>query len=120
VEWSDNEGVFLKFRFRGDQEIDDVRGNVLRTDRTDVFQDSVVQEEIGETKWLKDTYLQLRAVALISLLRISGKPRAEVAVITLENFSTNQEYLEIKFILEKKRAKTKRALSPLFCGARSY
>ena len=84
-----------------------VRGNVLRTDRTDVIQDSEIQEAIENARRIKDPYFQLRAVAVLSLLRISGKRRGEVAIIPLDNFSVKPEYLEVKFILEKKRTKTK-------------
>jgi site-specific recombinase XerD len=84
-----------------------VRGNTLRIDRTDVIQDSEIQEAIENARRIEDHYFQLRAVAVLSLLRISGKRRGEVAIISLDNFSVNSEYLKVNFILEKKRAKTK-------------
>lgn len=82
-----------------------VRGNLLRTERIGVIKDAEMTEAIENARQIKDPYFQLRAVAVLSLLRLSGKRRGEIAVIPLENF-VEQDYLEVTFILEKKRTKT--------------
>jgi hypothetical protein len=84
-----------------------VRGNILRTERTGVIKSSELSEAIENAQQITNVYFQLRAVAVISLFRLSGKRRGEVAIIPLENFEEEQGYLAVKFILEKKRSKTK-------------
>ena len=84
-----------------------VRGNILRTDRTGVIKPTELGEAIENARQLQDIYFQLRAVAVLSLLRLSGKRRAEIAIIPLENFVVTEKYLEVTFILKKKRKKTK-------------
>lgn len=74
-----------------------------RYDRTDVIQPSEMQEAIENARQIPDIYFQLRAVAVLSLLRLSGKRRGEIAMIPLDNFNKEQDYLAVKFILEKKR-----------------
>lgn len=74
-----------------------------RYDRTDVISNSEMQEAIENARQIKDVYFQLRAVAVISLFRLSGKRRGEIAMIPLDNFTEEQGYLVVKFLLEKKR-----------------
>jgi len=65
----------------------------------------------------------LRALAVLSLLRLSGKRRTEIAWIPLENFKVEKDLLTITFTLEKKKRKhkkcpacsTKNSSTSLFC-----
>ena len=74
-----------------------------RADRTNVITDAELEEALRNAENIDNTYFRLRAKAVISLIRLSGKRRGEIAMIPLDNFKINKPYLEVIFILEKKR-----------------
>ena len=76
---------------------------IYRADRTSVITDEELAEALGNAEKIEDTYFRLRSKAVISLIRLSGKRRGEIAMIPLNNFKVNSPYLEVSFILEKKR-----------------
>ena len=76
---------------------------LYRADRTTVITDAELDEALENADNIPVEYFRLRARAVISLTRLSGKRRGEIAMIPLENFKVNHPYLEITFILEKKR-----------------
>jgi len=45
----------------------------------------------------------LRCLAVLCILRLTGKRREEIAMLRVENFETEKGYLNITFVLEKKR-----------------
>lgn len=74
-----------------------------RADRTSVITDRELNEALSNANDLRTPYFCLRAKAVISLIRLSGKRRGEIAMVPLENFKVVGSYLEVTFILEKKR-----------------
>ena len=84
-----------------------VRGSPLRTNRETIISDTELDQAITQAKTNPNLYFKLRAVAVISLARLSGKRRGELAVIPRRYFKVAGNYLEVTFILEKKRKRTK-------------
>lgn len=80
-----------------------VRGNVERVNRTSVITDYELDLALKEAENIQDVFLRARAKAVISLSRLSGKRRGEIAMIPRTFFVENPPYLEVTFILEKKR-----------------
>ena len=80
-----------------------VRGDKARTERQTVITDSELQEALTKTEIQKTQYFKLRAKAVLSLFRLTGKRRGEIAMIPIENFKTEGEFLNVTFIQEKKR-----------------
>jgi site-specific recombinase XerD len=80
-----------------------VRGSKDRTERTTVISDSEFNEAIANADKLKSEYFRLRAKAVLSIFRLTGKRRGEIAQVPLENFKIKGNYLNVTFILEKKR-----------------
>ena len=76
---------------------------IYRADRTTVITDQELDEALTSAQEIENIYFRLRAKATISLIRLSGKRRGEIAMIPLDNFKVNNPYLEVTFILEKKR-----------------
>ena len=76
---------------------------IYRADRTTVITDAELDEALENAENIEKEYFRLRAKATISLIRLSGKRRGEVAMIPLESFKVITPYLEVTFILEKKR-----------------
>jgi integrase len=75
-----------------------------------VVQDSELEEMLAKAEALSSEFLRLRALAIVSLLRLTGKRRGEIAMLSLGDFKTSQrengsenEFLEVTFTLENKR-----------------
>jgi hypothetical protein len=82
-----------------------VRGNPARVNRETIISDTELEDALSKADKLTTEYFRLRAKAVVSLSRLSGKRRGELALIPRRNFKTIAEYLEVTFILEKKRTK---------------
>ncbi len=81
----------------------DVRGDKLRTDRLNVIQDAELAEALSNADKLPSEFFKLRAKAVISIARLSGKRRGELAMLPLGNVSVVKPYLNVDWLLEKKR-----------------
>jgi integrase len=80
-----------------------VRGSPLRVERQKVISDEEFAEALYNAERIPNEFLRLRAKAVLCLLRLTGKRRGEIAVLPLENFKVEKGFLNITFILEKKR-----------------
>jgi len=80
-----------------------VRGSKLRTQRQTVITDNEFAEALNKAEEIKDEFFRLRASALLSILRLTGKRRTEIAILPLSNFKVETGFLNITFILLKKR-----------------
>jgi site-specific recombinase XerD len=80
-----------------------VRGSKQRTERTTVISNSEFSEALANADKLPTEYFQLRAKAVLSMLRLTGKRRGEIAQVPLANFVQKGNFLNVTFILEKKR-----------------
>jgi site-specific recombinase XerD len=80
-----------------------VRNSKLRTERQTVITEEEFEEALFEANKITDTFLKLRARALLCLLRLSGKRRGEIAQLPLDNLKAEDKFLKVTFILEKKR-----------------
>jgi integrase len=80
-----------------------VRNSTLREERTTVVTDSEFAEVMRKATEIRDIFLRLRARAILCLFRLTGKRRGELAMLPLENFRIQGNYLTVTFILEKKR-----------------
>jgi len=80
-----------------------VRGSKLRTERQTVITDKEFQNLLSQATEIKDEFLRLRCLAVLCILRLTGKRREEIAMLRVENFETEKGYLNITFVLEKKR-----------------
>jgi integrase len=65
------------------------------------------QEVLANAAKIKDEYFRLRALAVLSLLRLTGKRREEIANIPRGNFKVENNFLHVTFKLEKKKRKIK-------------
>jgi len=80
-----------------------VRGSRLRVERQKVITDEEFSEALRNAEKIPNEFLRLRAKAVLCLFRLTGKRRGEIAVLPLENFKVEKGFLNITFILEKKR-----------------
>jgi hypothetical protein len=85
-----------------------VRNNAFRESRETVIDDNELGKALGQANMIDNEYFRLRAVAVLSLLRLSGKRRTEIAWIPLENFKVENDLLTVTFTLEKKKRKHKK------------
>jgi hypothetical protein len=100
-----------------------VRNNAFRESRETVIDDEELGKALEKANAIEDEYFQLRALAVLSLLRLSGKRRTEIAWIPFENFKVENDLLTVTFTLEKKKRKqkkcsscnTKNSATALFC-----
>jgi hypothetical protein len=100
-----------------------VRNNAFRESRETVIDDVELGRALDQANMIENEYFRLRTLAVLSLLRLSGKRRTEVAWIPLENFKVENELLHVTFTLEKKKRKhkkcptctTKNSSISLFC-----
>jgi len=60
-----------------------VRGNAFRGNRETVIEDEELSTALGKANAIKDEYFRLRALAVLSLLRLCGKRRARFLVLRL-------------------------------------
>ena len=87
-----------------------VRNNAFRENRETVIEDAELGKALEQADAIKSEYFRLRALAVLSLLRLSGKRRSEIAWIPLENFKVVNDLLTVTFTLEKKKRKHKKCL----------
>lgn len=77
-----------------------------RASRKDVVSEEELSNIWARVNSIEDPFMRLRTGALISLLRITGKRRGEVATLELGDFEETPEMLNVTFTLEKKRKGT--------------
>ena len=63
-----------------------VMGDAFRENRETVIDDGELGKALEKANANGDTYFRLSALAVLSLLRLSGKRRTEIAWIRFENF----------------------------------
>ena len=80
-----------------------VRGSKQRTQRTTVISEAEFNEALQNADKFKNEYFRLRAKAVLSLFRLTGKRCGEIAHVPLANFRVEGDFLNVTFILEKKR-----------------
>lgn len=88
-----------------------IRGSDARKNRQTVISDAEFAAMLEKANQLPDEFQRLRARALLSVLRLTGKRRSEVASLALSSFAieltgspaTGQGLLHITFSLSKKR-----------------
>jgi hypothetical protein len=85
-----------------------VRNNAFRENRETVIDDEELSKALHKANAIDDEFFRLRALAVLSLLRLSGKRRTEIAWIPLENFKVENDLLTVTFALEKKKRKHKK------------
>jgi hypothetical protein len=78
-----------------------VRGK-LREGRETVIGSQELADALNVAKQIPNEYFRLRASAVLSLFRLSGKRRGEIGNIPLEYFKIDGDLLDVTFILEKK------------------
>ncbi len=83
-----------------------VRNNEFRENRETVIDDQEFELALAKANSFKDEYFCLRATAVLSLLRLCGKRRAEISWIPLDNFEVKDDFLKVTFTLGKKETKT--------------
>jgi len=80
-----------------------VRNSKLRENRQTVITDNEFAEAMNEAQQIKGEFFRLRALALLCILRLTGKRRTEVAMLRLDSFKVESGFLNITFVLLKKR-----------------
>jgi hypothetical protein len=93
-----------------------VRNNAFRETRETVIDDSELSKALDKAKSIDNEYFRLRALVVLSLLRLSGKRRTEISWIPLENFKVENDLLNVTFALEKKKRKHKKCQG---CGTKN-
>ena len=63
-----------------------VRNSKLRENRRTVITDKEFEEAMDKAERMKDEFFRLRALALLCILRLTGKRRTEVAMLRLDSF----------------------------------
>ena len=74
--------------------------------RQTVVSDSEFAEALNRAGRIKDDFIRLRAFAVLCLLRLTGKRRGEIAPLPLSSFKMEGSFLNVTFVLEKKRKET--------------
>jgi len=85
-----------------------VRNSDFRENRETVIKDEELGKALDQANSIGNEYFRLRALAVLSLLRLSGKRRTEISWIPLENFKVENDLLTVTFTLEKKKRKHKK------------
>jgi len=83
-----------------------VRNSKLRIERQTVITGVEFSGILKQAEEIKDTFLRLRAQAVLCLFRLTGKRRGEVAILPMDSFKVENGFLNVTFILEKKRRGT--------------
>ena len=83
-----------------------VRGLKARMERKDVITDEEFKEMLHEAKKIPETFYRLRTIALLCILRLTGKRRSEIACLEVSDFKIEDPYLHVTFTLSKKRKQT--------------
>jgi hypothetical protein len=93
-----------------------VRNNAFRESRETVIEDSELNRALDKANGIGNRYFRLRALSLLSLLRLSGKRRTEISWIPLKDFKVENGLLNVTFALEKKKRKHKKCPG---CGTKN-
>jgi hypothetical protein len=93
-----------------------VRNSAFRETRETVIDNRELGEALAKAGAIDDEYFRLRALAVISMLRLSGKRRTEIAWIPLDNFKVEGDLLNVTFSLEKKKRRYKKCPD---CGVKN-
>ena len=80
-----------------------IRGSKLRTERKTVISDNEFNQILTVAQQIKDRFFQLRVMALLCLLRLTGKRRTEIARLEVDDFKVSNGFLNVTFTLLKKR-----------------
>jgi hypothetical protein len=80
-----------------------VRNSKLRENRQTVITDKEFEEAMDKAEQMKDEFFTRRALALLCILRLTGKRRTEVAMLRLDSFKVESRFLNVTFVLLKKR-----------------
>ena len=80
-----------------------VRNDAFRENRETVIEDAELGKALEKASAIPNEYFRLRALAVLSLLRLSGKRRTEITWIPLENFKIENDMLSVIFTLKKKK-----------------
>jgi hypothetical protein len=88
-----------------------IRKSSFRENSEAVIDDNELNRALNQANAIKIDYFRLRALAVLSLLRLSGKRRTEISWIPLENFKVEHDLLVVTFTLEKKKRKHKKCPS---------
>jgi len=83
-----------------------IRGSESRVNRKTVITNHEFQQLLNRANQIQDEFLRKRALALLCVLRLTGKRREEVARLELEDVKVEDAYLNLRFTLEKKRKGT--------------
>lgn len=81
----------------------DVRGSKLRTGRKTIIGDKEFQQILMRAQEIKEKFFRLRALALLCILRLTGKRRTEVARLEINDFKIEKSFINVTFTLLKKR-----------------
>jgi integrase len=93
-----------------------VRGLKERKERKTVVSEEEFREMLAKAEELKPEFFRRRAKALLCILRLTGKRRAEVAQLELDDFKVEEGFLSIRFRLLKKKRSFKLCSE---CGAKN-
>jgi len=77
----------------------------VKVNRKDVLSEDEIESMIKRAEQLEDDYFRLRALALVSIFYKTGKRRAEVANLEMDDLKVKGKYLSITFTVVKKRKK---------------
>lgn len=84
-----------------------VRNSEARVNRKTVISDAENNEMLERAELIEDEFFRLRALAVLCLLRLTGKRREEIAKVRLDFVKIEQGFLSITFELEKKKRRKK-------------
>ena len=76
-----------------------------RFNRKTVISDEEFQEMLNRAEEITDKFFRLRALALLCVLRLTGKRREEIARLEMNDVKIENNLLNLTFTLEKKRKK---------------
>jgi integrase len=85
-----------------------VRGSTLRTERKTVIGDKEFEGMLESANHVEDKFLRLRSLALLCLLRLTGKRRTEMAILELSSLKVEDHMLNVTFNLLKKKRRFKK------------
>lgn len=80
-----------------------VRLSKAREERTTVVGDEEFETILDKARKIENKFFRLRTLALLCVLRLTGKRRGEVASVKLIETKTENSFLNLTFTLEKKR-----------------
>lgn len=83
-----------------------VRGNSLRINRKTVISEKEFQEMLIQAEKIEDKFFRLRALAILCVLRLTGKRREEIARLEINDVKIENNLVNLTFTLEKKRKGT--------------